>query len=147
MDTAADLSEPTSYKAQNNHSGNYLDSLKSETDNSDLHDTLLPFAQDKSEISFGSYISSPVKSAIHWTYNVADFAAKHPTQMIITSLLMAAQLTVIAADCNCIWRCYESYGLGDSSYRVRTLGQFSNETACKEMMSVSANNCYYEACL
>jgi hypothetical protein len=93
MDDASDPQEITLCKI--GHSESYLGSLKPQEDNSNLHAILL-LNQDEGEnstASFGSYVTSPIKAVIYGAYNVADFAVKHPTQTIVTSLLIAAQFT------------------------------------------------------
>lgn len=133
MDTASDLQEPTSYKAQNNHSGNYLDSLKPEIDNS-LHDAMSPLNQDENEsssTSWVSYVSSTVKGFINRTYNVVDFSMKHPARAMITSLFIAAQFTDVAAKCNCIYTAYQN----GSGYVPFSLGTVPDEAACMRAMN------------
>ena len=97
MDDAPELREVTSYKA--NHNGSYLDGLKPEISN-DSQDKALLLIQDeeeKPEASWASYAASPLKAVISEAYNIADFAVKHPTQAVITSLLIAAQFTAVEA--------------------------------------------------
>ena len=107
MDDAPELREVTSYKA--NHNGSYLDGLKPEISN-DSQDKALLLIQDeeeeKSEASWVSYVTSPIKAVIDGTYNIVDFAVKHPTQAMITSLLIAAQYTSVveAYRCCCEWQ-------------------------------------------
>jgi len=118
MDTASDIQEATSYKIKNNHSESSLDILKPEADIVGLRETLLPRVQDEdvnTSTSWGSYISSPVKYSINITHNIVDFAVKHPTQTVITSLLIAAQFaTACMAAVNCsqcaICECYCTKG-------------------------------------
>jgi hypothetical protein len=146
MDTASDLQETTS-KTKNTNSECCLDRLKSEIDSDSSNEQLLLNGDENKdpETSWVSYISSPVKYIINGTYNIVDFAVKHPTQTVVTSLLIVSQFTAVAADCNCIWKCKESYGNGASSYRARTLGQFANETAC--MQITAGGDCTYYGCL
>ena len=148
MDTKSDIQEPTSYKNQNNSSGNYLDSLKPEIDNS-LQDSMLPLNQDENEsssTSWMSYVSSPVKVVVNGTYNIVDFAVKHPTQATITALIIGTQFTALAAEyCNCIWTCRETTGPGLVGSRLRTLGPFENDTACMDM-GTSMWSCSYQSC-
>lgn len=148
MDTASDLQEQTSYKAQNNHSGNYLDSLKPKIDNS-LHEAMSHLNQDeneKSAMSWVSYVASPVKSVMSWTYDMADFAVKHPTHTIIISLLGAAQFTLVSAHCNCI------LGIADmglvASHAVPTsLGMVTNATICSSLAATCERvYCRYLGC-
>lgn len=134
MDTASGLQETTPYKTKNINSEGCLNRLEPENENL--------------AASWVSYVVSPAKSAIGWTCNVADFSVKHPTQAMITSLLVAAQFTAIAANyCNCVWDCVEPDGnyAGEESRMPRSLGMFPNSTAC---MSVSGNSWdgYYQAC-
>ncbi len=137
MDTESDIHRAASYK--NNHGENYLDNLKQES----APDTLLFLTQDEnksSKASWKSYVASPIQSIIYWTYNVADFAVKHPTQAMITSLIVAAQLTVVAADCNCILYTGDTkpYNGNPLSY-----GQFPNETACQSLANKFQGYSYY----
>ena len=118
MDDASDSQEITLCKTDNSES--YLGSLKLETDNSSFHATLPLNEYEKSTASWGSYVASPIKSVIHGTYNIADFAVKHPTQTIVTSLIIGAQLTAMVSAVripskDCVAGCYDrnETALGD----------------------------------
>ena len=51
----------------------------------------------ESETSWASYISYPVNTIIRGTYNIVDFSMKHPTQSMITILLVGSQLSPVDA--------------------------------------------------
>lgn len=144
MDTASgiqELQETTSYKTKNTNSEGCLDSLKTEV-SSNSSSALLLLNQDENkapETSWGSYISSPIKSVINGTYNIVDFSVKHPTQTIITSLLITAQFTAVAADCNCIY-------IGGQPQVPYTLGIFPNETACQGVTAGGGTSAFYVGC-
>jgi hypothetical protein len=132
MDTTSDIQETTSYKAKHTNSESCLDSLKNEMgSNSPSARLLLNQDENKDSTPWVFYVSSPVKAVINGTYNIVDFAVKHPTQTIITSLLIAAQFTAVAADCNCILQKQMTDQYGKSYYTPYTFGQFPNETECK----------------
>ena len=144
MDTASDLQETTSYKAKNTHNEGCLDSLKNDMgSNSSSVRFLLNQDENKDpETSLASYMASPVKAVIHRTYNIVDFAVKHPTQTIITTLLIAAQVTAVAADCNCILYRQNSGCNPDNAIPI-TYGQFPNASDCKSLTSSFTIYCYY----
>lgn len=147
MDTASDHQETASYKAKSINSEDCLGSLKTEI-SSNLSSVLLLPNQDENkriEPSWTSYMVSPVKAVIQGTYNIFDFTVKHPTQAIITSLIIAAQLTTVAADCNivlhngcnCIlWNGFEN------QKNLYPFGMFPNATACMSL-AVGSNYKYY----
>lgn len=152
MDTASDFQETTFCKAKNTNSEGCLDSLKTEI-SSNSYNVLFLLNQDENKdpkTSWASYMASPFKTVIHGTYNIVDFAVKHPAQTIITSLLVAAQFTAVAADCNCI---YYIPGSGSSctpwavewAATPGSLGQFQNASACQQLIQTFANSnlCYY----
>lgn len=144
IDNTLSIQETTFYKAKKTNSEGCLDSLKSEIgSNSSSVRFLINQDENKgSETSLASYMASPVKAVIHRTYNIVDFTVKHPTQTIITTLLIAAQVTAVAADCNCIL--YKSNsGCSPGGAIPITYGQFQNASDCKSLTSSFTGYCYY----
>ena len=148
MDTASDLQETPSFKARETNSEGCLDSLKKEIGSNASRSQFL-HNQDENKgpkTSWATYITEPVKAVIHGTYNIVDFTVKHPTQSLITSLLITAQFTAVAAQCNCLWNCQEAMGLS-VVYRMRTLGTLANAAQCKHIQDPQATICDYYGCL
>lgn len=129
-DDISDLREKTLYKS--NYNSIYLNHLKPEID-INSQDKALRGEEEKSEISWAYYVVSPVKSLMGWTYNVADFAVKNPKQAIVTSLLVAAQVTAVAASnhCTCVFELQDGSNFTQSFLQSCAGRGKPNVTACQ----------------
>lgn len=140
MDTVSGLQETTSLKDKRINSEGCLDSLKFEVDSNPSNAQLLLNEDENKdpEISWVSYMSYPVKAVVHGTYKIVNFTVKHPTQAIVTSLLIA-QFAAVTAYCNCM---YISTAGGAGA--PVSVGIVSNETACKDALKglVQYHGCY-----
>jgi hypothetical protein len=151
MDTASNLQETPSYKAQQINSEGCLDSLKTEMGSNSSSAQLFRNQDENKDLgtSWASYMSYPVKAVIHGTYNIFDFTVKNPKQTIITALIIGAELTVAAAYCNCILNIHNA-ATGD--WIATSLGLFPNETECQAVASscpggIHGYPCQYNRCV
>ncbi|MBL0941318.1 MAG: hypothetical protein IBJ00_01105 [Alphaproteobacteria bacterium] len=139
-DNMSGLEEKTSYKITYHSSENYIDSFKYEigTNTSNMALSFKNESED-SKTSWMSYLLYPAKNVIRNTNGIINFATQSPKKAIITGLVLAYHMAVVAAECDCWCRDWEGRRFGITSYFVE------NTDICESLCNINGYefyNCY-----
>ncbi|WP_032113560.1 hypothetical protein [Candidatus Paracaedibacter symbiosus] len=91
---------------------------------------------EESPASWASYLFTPFKSAINNTYKIINYATQNPQKAMIAGLILATNITAVAASCDC--SCY----FYDVLSREKSIEYMGTATDLQMCSNVCTQNSY-----